>query len=150
MYCSNVGSMLVRRLQRYASTISKHETSSNIAGMLGHRLRRWPNIKTTLVQCVACCVVPPGHIIRASGVWTKINWTLPATRHRPSAGLMLAQLHRRWLTHEDKHFFYIFCKSFTMLITVQWVNTSNGIYLFDIPMSWKRVTNGTISFLIIE
>ena len=28
--------------------------------MLGHRLRRWPNIKTTSDQCISCVDSPPG------------------------------------------------------------------------------------------
>ena len=31
---------------------SKHNTLNHVGLMLGHRLRRWPNIKPTLLQCV--------------------------------------------------------------------------------------------------
>ena len=48
---------------------------SDVVLMLGHRRRRWPNIKPTLAQCLMFCWVV---VWSSSGWWTNksIRWTL--------------------------------------------------------------------------
>ena len=63
--------------------------------MLVHRLRRWPNIKTTMSWYIISALVKQGPyrgVYRISGCITE------NTRRWPNAGLILGQRRRRWLS----------------------------------------------------
>ena len=57
----------------------KHEILSQCWLMLVHRVRRWPNIKPTLAQCL---VAPGAHLMDNNSCTAGTLYTLPATFER--------------------------------------------------------------------
>ena len=89
--------------------------SANAVWILDHRLRRWPNIKTTLIQCLVFAGTVLGHITESFEFlflliiykhWFSYPWCLISvclyptyptnTRKWNNFGLMLVHRLRRW------------------------------------------------------